>query len=51
MVSNDPMGHREVFTDNYDSSIQLEIFLRERCNILTAGPIRKQLQGHGQGCV
>ena len=45
MVSNDPFGYCEVFTDNRYSSIELAVFLRERCNILTAGTIRKNRKG------
>ena len=45
MVSNDSMGHREVFTDNRYSSIELAIFLRERCKVLTSGTIRKNRKG------
>ena len=44
-INNDPCGHREVFTDNRYSSIELAIWLRENCKILTAGTIRKNRKG------
>ena len=45
LVSNDPMGYREIFTDNRYSSIELAVFLRSRCQVLTAGTIRKNRKG------
>ena len=44
-VKNDPCGHREVYTDNRYSSIELAIWLRENCKVLTAGTIRKNRKG------
>ena len=44
-VKNDPCGHREVYTDNRYSSIELAIWLQENCQVLTAGTIRRNRKG------
>ena len=42
MVNNDPFGYCDFFTNNRYFSVELAVFLRERCKVLTAGIIRKK---------